>query len=118
MERIPNPRFIHEKEYDIEIIEKIPAARAEKNIGSGIIVNGQKISAKKVKILGSHKMTVVMLEGKNQQIIKILSSLQLTIKSLKRRRIMNVFLGDLKPGESRPLADTDRNAFLASFGLK
>ena len=118
MERIPNPRFVHEKEYDIEIIEKIPAARAEKNIGSGIVANGQKISAKKVKILGSHKMTVIMLEGEKEQISKILSSLQLTIKTLRRKRIMNILLGDMKPGESRPLEDTDRKAFLASFGLK
>lgn len=118
MERISNPRFIHEKEYDIEIIEKIPMAKAEKNIGSGIIVNGQKIIAKKVKITGSHKMTVVMIEGKNQQIIQILSSLQLTIKNLKRKRIMSILLGNLKPGESKALEDTDRKAFLASFGLK
>lgn len=118
IERIPNPRFTHEKEYDIEIIEKIPAARAEKNIGSGLIIDGQKISAKKVRILGSHKMTVVMLEDKSPQIIKILSSLQLTIRNLKRKRIMNILLGDMKPGESRPLSDTDRKSFLASFGLK
>lgn len=117
-ERIASPRFVHEKEYDIEIAEKIPAAKAEKNIGSGIIVNGQKISAKKVKILGTHKMNVVMVEGQTQQIAKILSSLQLTIRSLKRKRLMNVLLGDLKPGESRPLEDADRKAFLASFGLK
>ena len=117
-ERISSPRFIHEKEYDIEVMEKIPAARAEKNIGSGIIVNGQKIAAKKVKISGSHKMTIVMVEGKTQQITKILSSLQLTIKNLKRKRIMNILLGNLKPGESRALEDADRKAFLASFGLK
>jgi len=118
MERMANPRFAHEKEYDIEIVEKIPAARAEKNIGSGIIVNGQKISAKKVKILGTHKMNVVMVEGQTQQITKILYSLQLTIKTLKRKRIMNILLGDMKPGESRALSDTDRKSFLASFGLK
>lgn len=117
-ERITSPRFTHEKEYDIEIVEKIPAARAEKNIGSGIIVNGQKISAKKVKILGSHKMTVAMIEGKAQQITKILSNLQLTIKNLKRKRIMDIVLGDLKPGESRTLSDADKKAFLASLGLK
>ncbi|MEK7463149.1 MAG: S4 domain-containing protein [Patescibacteria group bacterium] len=117
-ERMHNPRFVHEKEYDIEIVEKIPAARAEKNIGSGIIVNGQKISAKKVKILGTHKMNAVMVEGQTQQITKILSSLQLTIKTLKRKRVMNILLGDLKPGESRALEDTDRKAYLASFGLK
>ncbi len=118
MERIPNPRLAHEKEYDIEVVEKIPAARAEKNIGSGIIIDGQKISAKKVKILGGHKMTVVMVEGKTQQITKILSPLQLTIKNLKRKRIMNILLGNLKPGESRPLEEADKKAFLASFGLK
>jgi 23S rRNA pseudouridine2604 synthase len=117
-ERIASPRFAREKEYDIEVMEKIPAARAEKNIGSGIAVNGQKIAAKKVKILGSHKMTVVMVEGQIQQIAKILSSLQLTIKTLKRKRIMGILLGDLKPGESRPLEDADQKAFLASFGLK
>jgi len=117
-ERITSPRFAHEKEYDIEIIEKIPAAKAEKNIGSGIIVNGQKISAKKVKILGSHKMTVVMIEGQTQQITKILSSLQLTIKTLKRKRIMNILLEDLKPGEYHALKDADQKALLASFGLK
>ncbi|MHB9019929.1 MAG: pseudouridine synthase, partial [Minisyncoccota bacterium] len=118
MERMANPRFIHEKEYDVEIIEKIPAARAEKNISSGILINGQKITAKKIKILGSHKMTVVMTEGKDQQIIPLLSSLQLTIKNFKRKRIMNIVLGDLKPGESRALEDADRKSLLASFGLK
>ncbi len=116
-ERILSPRFEHEKEYEVIVREKIPN-RAEKVLEAGIITEGEKLTAKTVNIIGDHKMNIVLTEGKTHQIRRMLAALRLTVEKLKRKRIMDIRLGDLKPGEKRNIENNEKKAFLGSLGLK
>lgn len=116
-ERVLNPRFQHEKEYEVIVREKIPS-RIERVLEAGIISDGEKLTAKTVKILGNHKMNIVLTEGKTHQIRRMLDAMRLTVEQLKRKRIMDIRLGDLKPGEKRNIEDSDKKMFLNSLGLK
>jgi len=117
-ERILHPRFSHEKEYEVVVREKIPT-RTERVLENGIVAeDGEKLTAKKVNILGGHKMNIVLTEGKTHQIRRMLAALRLTVEKLKRKRVMDIRLGDLKPGEKKHIEDEDKKAFLNSLGLK
>ncbi len=116
-ERVLNPKFEHEKEYEVIVREKIPS-RTERVFKSGIVADGEKLTAKDVKILSNHKMNIILTEGKTHQIRRMLAFIRLTVENLKRKRIMDIKLGNLQPGEYQPLEDKFKKEFLNSLGLK
>ena len=73
----------------------------------GIRIEGIFYRAFDVKRLGKCKMKIVLIEGKNREIRRVLSHFQIKIKSLIRVRIGCVTLGDLKEGMSRPLTKSE-----------
>ena len=62
-----------------------------------------KLLPAQAKIINKNTLRVILNEGKRHQIRIMLSDLGYTISSLKRVRIGNIKLGDLRPGETRPL---------------
>mgnify|MGYP003554226404 CR=1 FL=1 len=115
-ERLLHPRFVHEKEYEVRVQEEVPANIAEKLI-IGIESDGDLLRAKKVKKIGRTELNIILTEGKKHQIRRMLSALHLTVKELRRLRIMNVRIGDLGPGEARRIAGPELDAFLKELGL-
>lgn len=116
-ERLLHPRFVHEKEYEVRVQEEIPANIAERLI-AGIESEGDMLRAKKVKKIGRSELSIILTEGKKHQIRRMLSALHLTVKELRRLRIMNICLDALGPGEARRIAGTERDAFLKELGLR
>ena len=116
-ERVLNPKFEHEKEYEVTVREKIPS-NAKKIMENGIMSEGQKLSAKEVEMISQHKMAVVLTEGKTHQIRRMLDDLRLTVENLKRVRIMGIKLGSLSPGQYHELDTEHKTKFLGSLGLK
>lgn len=55
------------------------------------------------KIISDNVLLVILREGKRHQIRIMLNSLNYTITKLKRVRVGNIHLGNMKPGQSRPL---------------
>lgn len=115
-ERLLHPRFVHEKEYEVRVQEEVPANIAEKLI-AGIESEGDMLRAKKVKKIGRFEISIILTEGKKHQIRRMLGALHLTVKELRRLRIMNVRIGDLGPGEARRIAGPELDAFLKELGL-
>ena len=115
-ERLLHPRYAHEKEYLVTVREDIlPAVKHA--LEDGVRSEGEWLKAKKVFILGPHKLSIILTEGKKHHIRRMLSEAHLTVESLVRTRIMGVYLGALKPGKSRILEGEARKAFLESIGL-
>ena len=69
----------------------------------GIMVEGVFYKAFKVARLGKYKMKIILIEGKNREIRRVLQYFGIKIKSLIRLRIGCVHLANLKVGESREL---------------
>lgn len=116
-ERLLHPRFAHEKEYEVTLQEEAHQRTLE-TLEQGVSDQDELLTAKNVKVTGKHTVTIILTEGKKHQIRRMLSALHLTVVSLRRVRIMQVHLGALKPGQSRPLTGAARDAFLRDLELQ
>ena len=109
--KLSHPSAEIEKEYLVETSFALPRYLAE-DFRRGIRIDNVFYKAKDAQELNSHKMRVVLIEGKNREIRRVFESQEATIKNLKRVRIGCVELGDLKPGESRNLTNAEVNGLL------
>jgi 23S rRNA pseudouridine2605 synthase/23S rRNA pseudouridine2604 synthase len=100
--RLSHPSFDHEKEYDVKTYKMI-SDKALKQLSMGIIIEGEKTRESKVKRLSKFSFNIVLKQGRNRQIRKMLEKLGNRVKNLKRIRVANIKLGQLKKGEFRYL---------------
>ena len=68
--------------------------------------------------LGRRCYRLILTEGMNRQIRRMCSSFGYRVTSLKRIRIMNISLGNLKEGEYRELTDEETAQLKALAGMK
>lgn len=94
----------HEKEYIVSVDINVTESFIKK-MSSGVAIELEEkrepyITKKcKVKQISDKSFSIVLTEGKNRQIRRMCSALGANVTSLKRIRIMNYCLGDLKTGE-------------------
>jgi 23S rRNA pseudouridine2605 synthase len=62
--------------------------------------------------LKERKLKIVLIEGKNREIRRMLESVNIGTKSLVRVRIGNINLDDLRPGDSRDLTAAEVKGLL------
>ena len=60
-----------------------------------------------VKKTGKYTFSIILTQGLNRQIRRMCEALGYNVDVLKRIRIMNVELGDLKPGQIRELTEQE-----------
>ena len=63
----------------------------------------------KVKKTGARTFHIILTQGLNRQIRRMCEALGYEVKELRRVRIMNIELGNLKPGEYRKVTDQELN---------
>ena len=56
---------------------------------------------------GKYTFSIILTQGLNRQIRRMCEALGYKVTTLKRIRIMNVELGNLKPGEVRELTEQE-----------
>ena len=93
-----HPRYEHEKEYQISVKEPIKADQLKK-LKEGIEIDGEKTLPVKIYAKGTKRFNIVLREGKNRQIRRMLEALGNEVTFLKRVRIKNIELGNLKVGK-------------------
>ena len=111
-----NPVHEHEKEYEVLCNEPLPGF-FKKHMEAGVDIEGYKTKPTEVKILGDRKFSIVLTEGKKHQIRRMCAAFGLTTAELKRMRIMNIRLRDLKSGESRKIEGDELDTLLSRTGL-
>ncbi len=92
----------HEKEYQVEVNGPI-SDEFIKKMSAGVSIEGHKTLPCKIKQTGKNRFTIILTEGKNRQIRRMCEVFKFTVKHLKRVRVMNILLGNLKEGEWREL---------------
>ena len=90
----------HEKEYIVTVNKKITPSFIEK-MGSGVPVLDTITKVCPVKKIDDFTFSIILTQGLNRQIRRMCDYLGYEVKSLKRIRIMNIKLGNLKPGKFR-----------------
>ena len=110
--RLSHPSAEIEKEYIVETSYPLPEGLAEKFM-KGVRVEGVFYKAVKAEVMNTHRMRVILIEGKNREIRRVFESAGAAIRSLERVRIGNVNLDGLRAGEFRELTEKDVRGLLA-----
>lgn len=100
--KLIHPKFEKEKEYIVKISEKITPKIVDR-LSESFYVRGKKTMPARLFQLSPHLLKIILKEGRNRQIRRMCKRALLRIEKLKRIRIGNIHLGDLKPGAYRPL---------------
>ena len=109
--KIEHPSAQIEKEYVIETTQDFPPELLTR-FERGIRVDGIFYKCRSAAAVNRRKLRIVLVEGKNREIRRVLDSFNCTIKRLVRVRIGSLELGTLKAGEFRDLTAKERQAML------
>lgn len=90
--RLMHPRYEHEKEYVVEVYGPIEDAELGRMAAGVKILDGYKTKPADIARLSSGKFSIVLTEGKNRQIRRMVEAAGHEVKRLKRIRIENVRL--------------------------
>lgn len=94
----------HEKEYLVTVDKKITAEFLEK-MRKGVYLKelGVKTRPCRIELAGEKQFRIVLTQGLNRQIRRMCEAFHYKVTRLLRVRIMNIELGNLKPGEYRSI---------------
>ena len=111
-----NPKFAHEKEYKVMTKDQLPGYFKRK-MEEGVDIGGYVTRPCAVEMLSDRKFTITLTEGKKHQIRRMCGAFGQSAVDLERKRIMNIKLGNLNPGEHRPIEGSELAQFLKSLGF-
>ncbi|MBE7697742.1 23S rRNA pseudouridine(2604) synthase RluF [Tenacibaculum finnmarkense] len=98
----------HEKEYIVSVDKKITDEFIAK-MSNGIPILGTVTQKCKVEKITDFIFQITLTQGLNRQIRRMCEYLEYEVTKLKRNRIMNVSLGNLKSGDWRELTEEEMN---------
>ena len=98
----------HEKEYKVTV-DKPVTDEFLKEMAGGVPILDTVTRPCQVEKLGKYKFKIILTQGRNRQIRRMCEALGYEVKELRRVRIMNIELGNLKPGEYRKVTDQELN---------
>jgi len=117
-DKLLNPDQYHEKEYVVKVDRTISPGFL-KNMAEGVVLDdGYKTRACEVKKINDLTFSIVLTEGKKRQIRRMCEKLERRVTELKRVRIMNIRLGELKTREYREIEGPEQLELLASIGIE
>lgn len=111
-----NPAHAHEKEYEVTCRDPLPSG-FKKKMEAGVDIGDYVTKPCRVTLIDPRRFTITLTEGKKHQIRRMCGYFGMSATHLKRIRIMNITLGNLKPGEHRALKGAELAEFLGSIGL-
>ena len=109
----------HEKEYVVKVHKEITDEFLQK-MAEGVYLQELKLRTKpcKVEKIGKFTFKIVLTQGVNRQIRRMSKELGYQVKALKRVRVVNIQLADLKPGEIRQIKNEELQALYNSCGCR
>ena len=115
-DKLLNPDYEHEKEYFVRTVDELPK-KFKEQMERGVDIEGYTTKPCEVDVMSPKTFRIRLTEGKKHQIRRMCAALKVTIDELERTRVMNIRLGNLKPGEHRDITGAERKQFLGSLGL-
>ncbi|MGB5157750.1 pseudouridine synthase [Desulfobacterium sp. N47] len=111
---LSHPSFDHEKEYEVSL--KWPIAdEALDKMKEGFFLMGSKTRPAEISRISPEKFHITLKEGRNRQIRRMVDKVGNRVLELKRIRISDVKLGNLKEGAWRYLTDKEKKALLKNI---
>jgi 23S rRNA pseudouridine2604 synthase len=113
-----SPESGHEKEYEVTVDKPITGMFSTL-MSHGVDIEGYKTKPAEVTPdpRNQYRFNLILTEGKKHQIRRMCAALGFQVKTLKRVRVMNITLGDLKANQYRKINGPELKKFLSSLGL-
>ena len=108
---LSHPSFDHEREYDVTVTRSMPDG-ALRTIAKGMPMMGTKTRPAKIDRISSRRFRIVLKEGKNRQIRRMVRKVDNRVTKLKRTRVANIKLGKLPLGAWRFLKEKEKKELL------
>ena len=114
MDKILRSANGHEKEYIVEVNKDIDDEFV-KNMSNGVYLEVLERTTLPCRVYkdGKRKFRIILTQGLNRQIRRMCDNLGYRVVDLKRIRIMNIVLGDLKEGSYRNVTDKEYSRLLS-----
>jgi len=106
--RMMRSRYDHEKEYIVTVHRPITKAFIDK-MSSGVPILGTVTKECEVERIGNRKFRIILTQGMNRQIRRMCEHLNYDVTALKRVRVLNIELGNLKEGEYRNVTEDEKS---------
>jgi pseudouridine synthase len=108
-QQLTHPRYQHEREYRV-LVQGQPRRQALRTLRQGVELEDGKTSPAKVHVVDSKSapkgmtwLRIILREGRKRQIRRMCAAVGHPAQRLIRVRMGPLYLGDLRPGESRRL---------------
>lgn len=105
-QKLTHPSYDHEKEYDVSVASSI-SDRQLKQLSDGVIILGRKTRPAKIIRKSEKRFRIILQEGRNRQIRRMVEKVGNQVVKLKRLRVSGISLGKLKVGAWRYLTDKE-----------
>lgn len=103
---LSHPSFDHEKEYRVRTRPSLSGGDLNK-MSKGLVIDGKKTRPAEVFQEEENVFRIILKEGRNRQIRKMVATLGAEVKSLHRIRMAFLEIGSLAPGKWRYLTRTE-----------
>jgi 23S rRNA pseudouridine2605 synthase/23S rRNA pseudouridine2604 synthase len=104
--KLSHPSFDHEKEYIVTTVDPV-SDKALRSMAEGVMIDEVKTRNATVKRISDQQFSIVLKEGRNRQIRKMVQRTGNEVDTLLRIRIANIHLGKLKEGTWRYLTQAE-----------
>ena len=105
-QRLTHPSFNHEKAYEVTVSRPLPDGALRK-LADGLPMMGTRTRPARVKRISARRFQIILQEGKNRQIRRMVRKVGSHVIDLKRTRIANIELGRLPLGHWRHLTKNE-----------
>ena len=105
--KLTHPSFDHEKEYDVSVAKTITDGALRK-LAEGLPMMKTQTRPARVQRVSACRFRIILQEGKNRQVRRMVRKVGNRVTRLKRIRIANVKLGRLSPGAWRHLTEKEK----------
>lgn len=96
----------HEKEYKVTVNKPVTKEFIER-MANGVPILDTVTRKCQVEMIGKYKFRIILTQGLNRQIRRMCEYLGYKVTKLERVRVMNITLGNLRPGEYRKVTEAE-----------
>jgi 23S rRNA pseudouridine2605 synthase/23S rRNA pseudouridine2604 synthase len=114
--QLSHPSFDHEKEYEVAV-ERPIADDTLKQLADGVPLDGRLTRPAQVRRLSGRRFLIVLKEGRNRQIRRMVAQVGHKVKRLKRIRVAHIRLGSMPEGAWRYLTAVELKKLLRVLEL-
>ena len=114
--RLAHPRYGVEKTY-VADVEGEPGEEVVRTLAAGVELEDGRTAPARVRLVGPSRLELVLHEGRNRQVRRMLEAVGHPVTRLRRSRYAGLGPGRLRPGEWRDLTRAEVAALRRQVGL-